>query len=181
MPELSRIHVIGLQPLIEAFEGHPSKTPKTHLLDGEKHNDEYLEVIYDGKDNQMPTQFSDELLVTDVEIEHYKIDKGNPYPAKSFLWVIDERSVKILWEMTPNSLRGAVRPDRPYVCHTNITGNGKAYIGGEMYFCQNGTILINFSSDRYGVVASEEKKNMAIQYFQDCNYKNIVRVDRKMT
>ena len=178
MPELVEEHINGLQPLIDAFEGHPTKTQESHLLTGEKHNDEYLDQIYDGKDNSKPTQFKDELYVTDEEIKEHKIDKGNSYPQKCFLWVIDSKSIKFLWEMTPNILRSESRPDRPYICHTNITGNGKAYIGGEMYFCKNGTIYVNFSSDRYGVVASEENKLMAIKYMEDCNYKNIIRVDR---
>ena len=49
MPELLNKHIIKLRPLISAFEGHPSKTRETHLLEGEKHNDEFLEIIYDGK------------------------------------------------------------------------------------------------------------------------------------
>jgi hypothetical protein len=89
-------------------------------------------------------------------------------------------SLKIIWEKTPNTLRGAARPDRPYVCHTNITGSQKAYIGGEMYFCQDGNIYVNFSSDRYGVAATETNKQMAIQYMEECGYQNIIRVDNNL-
>lgn len=82
--------------------------------------------------------------------------------------------------MTPNILRKKSREDKPYVCHTNITGDGLAYIGGEMYFCKNSNIYINFNSDRFGVVATEEKKVMAIKYIEDCNYKNIIRTDNNL-
>lgn len=180
MPELTGTHINGLLPLISAFEGHPTKTRETHLLEGEKHNDEFLQLIYDGKDNKYPTQFHQHLFVTEEEIQHHKIDKGNPYPLKCFLWIIDNKTIKILWEMTTNISRTKSRPEKPYVCHTNITGDGKAYIGGEMYFCKNGDIYVNFSSDRYGVVATEEKKNMAIQYIEDCEYKQIKRTDNNL-
>lgn len=177
MPELLEEHTKGLQPLIGAFEGHPSKTRETHLLEGERHNDEFIAVIYDGKDNNYPSQFHQHLFVTDQEIVEHKIDKGNPFPLKCFLWIIDVKSIKLLWEMTPNISRKKSRPEKPFVCHTNITGDGLAYIGGEMYFCKNGNIYVNFNSDRYGVVATEEKKLTAIKYMEDCNYKNIIRTD----
>lgn len=180
MPEISEIHAKGLQPLIEAFEGHPKKTKETHLLEGEKHNDEFIDFIYNGKDNKLPNQFHNYLYVTSQEVQQYKIDKGNPYPLKCFLWVIDIKSIKILWEMTSNISRKKSRPEKPYVCHTNITGEGKAYIGGEMYFCENENIYVNFNSDRFGVVASEENKQMAIQYMTDCGYKNLIRTDNNL-
>jgi hypothetical protein len=178
MPLLTQEHIQALHPLIDAFEGHPSKTQESHLLEGERHNNEYLDLIHDGRDNGRPTQFHNHLLVTEKELTERKIDKGNPYPLKCFLWVIDSTSLRILWEMTPNILRKESRPDKPYVCHTNITGNSKAYIGGEMYFCENGNIYVNFLSDRYGVVATEEKKRMAIKYMEDCKYKNVIRTDQ---
>ncbi|HEY5325918.1 MAG TPA: hypothetical protein VIJ27_02875 [Mucilaginibacter sp.] len=180
MPELTKIHTRGLLPIIHAFDGHPSKTRDKNLLDGEKHNDEFLQLIHNGKDNGFPPQFHKHLLVSDAEVQQRKIDKGNPYPLKCFLWIIDVISVKILWEMTPNLSRKKSIPEKPYVCHTNITGDGEAYIGGEMYFCENGITYINFNSDRYGVVASEQKKLMAIKYMEDCDYKNITRTDNNL-
>jgi hypothetical protein len=181
MPVLQQEHINQLSPLIYAFEGHPRKTRETHLLNGEKHNEEFLQFIYDGKDNQHPKQFHQGLLVTDAEVQQYKIDKGNSFRLKCFLWVIDANSIKILWEMTSNVKRGEYVIGKPFVCHTNITGeNGQAYIGGEMYFCANGNIYVNFSSDRFGVVATEQKRQMAIKYMQDCNYKNIIRTDNNL-
>lgn len=177
MPVINNEYSIGLKPLIDPFEGHPRKTRNDHLLEGEKHNDEFMQFIHDGRDNSFPNQFSKHLLVTKEEISLHKIDLGNSYPLKCFLWVIDSVSLKIIWEMTPNLRRKPSRPDKPYVCHTNITGSGKAYIGGEMYFCVNESIIVNFASDRYGYVSSEENKQMAIRYMKDCNYKNIIRAD----
>jgi len=170
MPILSEKYIKGLAPLIGPYEGHPKKTIENDLLEGEGHNDEFLELIHNGQDNQHPQAF---VQVTLTEVSLYQLDKGGSFAAKAFLWVIDSVSVKILWELTPNARRGPSRPDKPYVCHTNITGSGKAYIGGEMYFCEDGRIFLNFSSDRYGRVATNTKKQAAIQYIRDCGYEVI--------
>ena len=169
MPLLTEAHIMELAPLIGPFEGHPRKSERD-LLDGEQHNDEFLKIIHDGRENANPNNFTQ---VTVEEVTRYKLDTGGSFADKCFLWVIDSESIKIIWELTPNAKRGASRPEKPYVCHTNITGSGKAYIGGEMYFCENGEIYVNFSSDRYGYVATQGKKKMAIQYIKDCNYKQV--------
>jgi hypothetical protein len=177
MPLLTKSHIIGLEPLIDAFEGNPKKTQETHLLQGEAHNDSFIDLIHNGFNNHLPKQFNKHLYVTEDEIQKYKLLKGNPYPLKCFLWVIDSESIKILWEMTSNILRKEAIPEKPYVCHTNITGNTKAYIGGEMYFCENGDIIVNFNSDRYGVRSTEEQRQMAIKYMNDCKYLNTKRAN----
>jgi hypothetical protein len=175
MPILQQIHIEGLAPLIKAFQGHPKKTRETHLFDGEKEKDEFSGFVYDGRDNQYPAQFHQGLFVSDAEVAEYKIDKGNSFRLKCFLWIIDDVSIKMIWEMTSNIKRKSYVPDKPFVCHTNITGeDGTAYIGGEMYFCKNGAIYVNFSSDRFVVVYKERQKAMAICYMEECNYKNII-------
>lgn len=181
MPILQQSHIDGLSPLIYAFEGQENKSRNTHVFPGEGDTELFVEFIHDGRDNGYPTQFHCHHLLTDEEIVSKRIEEGNSYPMKCFLWVIDVVSLKIIWEMTPNIKRKTMVPSKPFVCHTNITGtNGQAYIGGEMYFCENGTTYVNFNSGRFGIVASEEKKAMAIQYFKDCNFKNVVRVDFKI-
>ncbi|NQX56865.1 hypothetical protein HQN86_24825 [Pedobacter panaciterrae] len=178
MPALQPNHIEGLSPLIFAFEGQKNKDRNIDVLEGEKENDLFFDFISDGRNNGYPKQFHNHLLVSDEELETKKIKNGNSYPLKCFLWVIDQESIKIIWEMTTNIKRKSLVPKKPYVCHTNITGiEGKAYIGGELYFCENGEIYVNFNSGRFGIVASEEKKRMAIQYIKDCEFKNVVRVD----
>lgn len=174
MPRLTEIHIKSLRPLKAPFEGNPRKSIEKDLLEGEKHNDEFIEFIYDGFENKPPKQYVE---ITLQDLHTNEVHRGGKFLSRCFLWVIDEISIKIIWEKTPNSLRSASRPDKPYVCHTNITGSRSAYIGGEMYFCEDGTIYVNFSSDRYGVAASEENKQMAIQYIIDCGYQNVIRTD----
>jgi len=174
MPALNQQHIAILSPLITPFERSPEKSIEKDLLEGERHNDEFLSVIHDGINNKRPIQYVE---ISVEELHMHKIPKGGSFADKCFLWVIDSISIKIIYEKTRNILRSSSRPDKPYVCHTNITACSKAYIGGEMYFCEDGNIYVNFKSDRYGRPETEEKKNMAIKYMIDVGYKNIIRAE----
>lgn len=170
MPKLSRQHIAVLAPLIKPFERSQSKSIEEDLHEGEEFNDEFLELIYDGVENNQPTQYCE---ITQQELEEYRILDGGSYREKCFLWVIDVVSIKIIWEGTNNFLRSSI--GKPFVCHTNITGCAKAYIGGEMYFGEDGNVYVNFKSDRYGRPETEDKRKMAIEYMQFVGYVNIIR------
>ena len=155
---------------IGPLERSKTKSIETHLFDGEKHNDEFAEFIHDGIENSEPPQF---VKITIAELTEHNILSGGSYSEKCFLWVIDEMSIKIIWEKTSN----VRRYPKQYVCHTNITGCAKAYIGGEMYFCEDGNIYVNFKSDRYGWVDSDDHKKSAIKYMEKVGYKNVKNVE----
>ena len=174
MPNVLDSHRAILNPLIAPFERSPSKTIKEDILEGEERNDEFTEFIHLGNNNNYPIQFVE---LTQAELIQHGIKRGGSFADKCFLWIIDELTIKIMFEKTPNYKRSAARPDKPYICHTNITGCAKAYIGGEMYFCEDGNIYVNFKSDRYGRPETEDKKNMAIQYMIDVGYFNLIRVE----
>ena len=174
MPALTEEHIKILGPLINPFERSPNKPPfNIEVLRerGEAHNDEFSYAIHDGIDNGRPT--TPDLILTVQERDENRILEGGKFLEKCYLWVIDEISIKIMWELTPNVLRGAAIPQKPYVCHTNITGCQKALAGGEMYFCEDGNIYINFSSDRYGYRGTDERKNKVIDAMEFMQYKNI--------
>ena len=171
MPALSEKHISILGPLISPFERSQKKPELKVIGKGEGHKDAFLDKIHDGIDNHNPEPFHE---ITVKELEDYNIMKGGSFPDKCYLWVIDEISIKIIWEKTMNSLRGEAIPHKPYVCHTNITGGARAYLGGEIYFCQDGNIYVNFKSDRYGWPDTELKKQMALTYMEDCGYRNLV-------
>ncbi|MCF8451726.1 MAG: hypothetical protein K9G42_00910 [Pedobacter sp.] len=171
MPALTEHHAKILGPLISPFERSSMKALKTHLRAGEGHNKEFMYAIHDGIDNHKPTTPYVELSIE--ERDEHGVLNGIKYFPKCYLWVIDKISLKIMYENTPNILRGEEIPDKPFVCHTNITGCEKAYIGGEMYFCEDGCIYINFISDRYGWPETDEKKLMAIEVMEFHGYKNV--------
>jgi len=170
MPKLNAKQIGVLRPLINPFERSPNKTIDKDLYEGEQHNDEFSEQIHDGVENHPPPQYTE---ITLEELEEHRILEGGSYREKCFLWVIDALSIKIIWEDTPNFLRSSI--GKPWVCHTNITGCSQAYIGGEMYFCADGNIYVNFKSDRYGRPETEEKRKMATEYMEYVGYKNIKR------
>lgn len=171
MPALTEEHKSVLGPLILPFQRSPEKTIETHLRVGESHNDEFLQFIHNGIDNNYPEPF---LPLTKKELEEHQILKGGKFLDKCYLWVIDEISIKIILELTPNTKRGKEQPKKAYVCHTNITGCKEAFIGGELYFCEDENIYINFQSDRYGRPETEEKKQMVVKAMEHMLYKNIV-------
>lgn len=172
MPKLTEEHISVLQPLILPFTRSESKSMDKDIHEGEGHNQEFMSYIHDGINNHTPPQYCE---ITIAELTEYDILKGGSYRPKCFLWVIDEISIKILWEDTPNFLRSSI--NKPYVCHTNITGCSEAYIGGEMYFCEDGNIYVNFKSDRYGRPETDEKKQMAIRYIKDVGYQNVKLIE----
>ena len=64
-------------------------------------------------------------------------DKTTPY-----LWVIDERGVPYILEVRIARI-GALPK------HTNLTGGGEAYLGGEMWFESSTALYISGGSGRY--------------------------------
>lgn len=173
MPALTEEHIALLGPPVLPFER--SNKPPFDIDDlrskGEAHNDEFQYAIHNGIDNGLPTPY---LEVTIEERDEKRILEGRKFKEKCYLWVIDTTSVKIILERTPNVLRGAaVRPSKGIVCHTNITACEPALAGGEMYFCEDGNIYINFASDRYGYRGSDERKKRVIEVLEYMQYKNI--------
>ena len=174
MPILTEEHIGILGPPINPFERSPNKPPfdfEKLMEIGEAQNDEFAYAIHDGFNNGRPT--TPDLILTIHERDLNRILEGGKYLEKCYLWIIDDVSIKIIWELTPNVLRGAANPNKPYVCHTNITGCGKALTGGEMYFCEDGNIYINFSSDRYGYRGTDERKKRVIEVMEFMKYNNI--------
>lgn len=174
MPALSQKHIEVLGPLIKPFERSRKEEYKKVIGKGEGHNHEFLDKIHDGIDNHNPYPF---YQITIDELNTYRIKEGGSFDEKCYLWVIDKTSIKLIWERTSNALRGEGNPDKPWVCHTNITGCEPAFIGGEIYFCEDGYIYVNFKSDRYGWPESDEKKQMALDYMKYVGYKNIVMTE----
>lgn len=88
----------------------------------------------------------------------------NNIKESTYLWVIDKQGeILILLEQTINE-----KSPRGHICHTNITGGEPAYQGGEMWFIDNTTIVINQKSGRYG--GTEEQMKYIIKYFELSGY-----------
>ncbi len=89
-----------------------------------------------------------------------------------YLWIIDGDGLRVIKETTPNTLA-----ERGYVCHTNITGGAEALQGGELWFCTDDLIYLNYKSGRYGA-ETEDQKQAVLDYFQQLGFTVIRLPDR---
>lgn len=169
MPKLTQEEKNILGPLIPAFGRNTRKPIEDRIpKDGETDKTEFEHLIHPGEENGNPHQF---VSISVKEVEILK-QKGGKWAEKSFLWVIDEETIKIIRERNANRLR-VHKPE--FVCHTNLTGNGNAYIGGEIYFCEDGRKFINPFSDRYGD-ATPEQWETAKRYFEKVGYTPLIDI-----
>jgi hypothetical protein len=63
---------------------------------------------------------------------------------------------KYLWVVTPDAVpiaveqpKQGVKVKRGYLSHTNLTGGEPAHCGGELWFVDDSTVVINGGSSRY--------------------------------
>lgn len=137
---------------IEPFERNAkNKTIADDLKDGESEYDvceNHVHIVEWDGEPPMYIQLTDEELAEfkSAPLEFKKKDKDR-YRAKCFLWVIESNCLKIAREAIPNEKR---TDDSGFICHTNLTSAGAAYIGGEILFDKNHIGYVNFFSDRYG-------------------------------
>lgn len=123
-------------------------------------NDPYSSLIYPAHNNGIPDFPKQLRLVLTEEIqviierrtlsEEMRMMKRD----KCYLWVVDDGGPKLLWEGTQNLHPEAQEKDE--VKHTNITGDGDAYLGGELFFAPGNVIHINTRSDRYGGIPKDD-------------------------
>ena len=62
--------------------------------------------------------------------------------SKKYLWVIDTKGIPYVFEIDID-LIGAVPK------HTNLTGGGEAYLGGELWFTSESSLYLSGGSGRY--------------------------------
>lgn len=167
MPNLAQKEKDLLAPIIDPF-GRNTRKPveEKKPKDGEWDRSAFEEFIHIGDQNNNPKQF---VALSENEVAILKANSGK-YPEKCFLWVIDEVTIKIIREKNRNTLR-THKPE--FVCHTNLTGAGQAYVGGEIYFCEDGRKIINSFSDRYGD-PSDVQWDTAKKYFETVGYTPLI-------
>jgi len=169
MPKLTLEEKNQLAPIIPAFGRNNRKPPEERVCkDGESHRTEFEHLIHPGDEDGEPLQF---VSLTVEEVEILK-QRGGKWAEKSFLWVIDHETIKIIREQNANRLR-THKPE--CVCHTNLTGNSHAYVGGEIYFCEDGRKFINPFSDRYGDPTSAQWE-AAKEYFRKVGYTPLIDI-----
>jgi hypothetical protein len=157
-----------LGPIIEPFERSNKSPDRKVIKDGEREKEEFLDFIHDAYQDDKPPKY----VVLNTEEIEIMISNGGRYREKCFLWVIDETSIKIIREKTRNVKR---THDPECVCHTNLTGAGKAYVGGELFFGEDGNVYLNPFSDRYGK-PSPNQWLTAKKYIISVGYNKIIDI-----
>ena len=76
-------------------------------------------------------------------------------PNNRYLWVIDERGIPYIIE-SPIAAIGHKPPK-----HTNLTGGGGAYLGGELWFTSHVAIYISGGSGRYPPIGGHQLEEAA--------------------
>jgi hypothetical protein len=76
--------------------------------------------------------------------------QGRYEQSGRYLWVIDEEGVPYIAEIPQPLLENALPK------HTNLTGGGRAYLGGELWFATEVVIFLSGGSGRYPPVSPEQ-------------------------
>ena len=76
------------------------------------------------------------------------------------LWVVRVEDVAFAMELCAF---GRSLPKR-MIKHTNLTGGGSAFGGGEVLFRNGNTIIVNGSSGRYGPRSADEMQALAVAF-----------------
>lgn len=168
-------HINSNWQLINPFDRSPNKTIDD-LKDGEIESNicEHLVhvVEWDGDPPNIIKLTKEEINDLKDDFLSFRTKQRTLYREKCFLWAIDNESLKIVREKIWNVKR-AHDPD--YICHTNLTNGGMAYIAGEVLFGEDGNVYINYFSDRYGGRNTpEELWNAAKEIFKDLGYTNLI-------
>ena len=82
---------------------------------------------------------------------------------KRYLWIIDANGIPYIREAPIASVAG----EKPK--HTNLTGGGKAYLGGELWFESNSCLWVSGGSGRYPPIDGVQL-DCAVQVFRDFGY-----------
>lgn len=98
--------------------------------------------------------------------QYEKID-----PKRKYLWIVGKNEIRLALESTKNE-----KSSRGCICHTNITGDSEAIIGGEMWFLQEGDnykIYFNFKSGRYPPADINTNKEQVRALLECVGYQNV--------
>lgn len=83
--------------------------------------------------------------------------------TNTYIWVIDGTGVPYILEAPLGELAGECPK------HTNLTGGGKAYVGGELWFATDSQLFVSGGSGRYQPL-NEEQLEEAVDVFRSFNF-----------
>ena len=84
---------------------------------------------------------------------------GTAESVNKYLWVIAADGVPIALESPAR-----VELQRGRLCHTNLTGGASSYCGGELYFIDQTSVVVNGGSGRYPPRSAAELEEVAVSF-----------------
>ena len=156
MAKPTRLQKQHLGPLVSPFERHNRLHPESKRVMNIGETELFTSAIYDATEDGKP----DNVLLT---------SRDNRSRATKYIWVITSKGIFIAHEET----QGHPNRFRTGLCHSNLTGGKKAYQGGELWFLNDDSIVINFYSGRYGA-ETEEQKRAVVNYFYSVGYDRVI-------
>jgi hypothetical protein len=170
MAELTQEEKDNIGPLITPFSRSTKKPELCVIKDGESDIEPFINHIHDAVKDEEPENV---VYLKVEEVETLKANNGR-LEEKCYLWIIDDKSIKMLRERTRNVKR-AHKPQ--CICHTNLTGGQPARLGGEVFFCEDGRVFLNPYSDRYGGRnITNEQWEAAKAYFKKVGYTSLIDI-----
>lgn len=96
------------------------------------------------------------------------VSLGTPRSSRTdgkhcYLWVIDANGIPYIHESPIQAICGNLPK------HTNLTGGGKAYLGGELWFETDSCLCVSGGSGRYPPIDSDQL-DCAVRVFRDFGY-----------
>ena len=83
--------------------------------------------------------------------------------SHTYIWVIDDSGIPYVLEVPIPSLDGNAPK------HTNLTGGGNAYVGGQLWFQDTFTMYVSGGSGRFPPL-TEEQLDTVVTVFESFNY-----------
>ena len=99
---------------------------------------------------------------TGIRTGHPPTPSLNRESLHRYLWVIDAQGIPYIIELPIQAIGGSPK-------HTNLTGGGKAYVGGELWFASPESVYISGGSGRYHPADTHQLDN-AVEVFESFGY-----------
>lgn len=155
MAKPSSLQKQELGPLAGPFERYNRLQPEEKKRFMKPREDEFFSaVVYDATEDGKP----DGVLLT---------SKATRSMENKYIWVITPDGLLMAHETTPP------HSELKRMCHSNLTGGKKAYQGGELWFLEDNSVVINFYSGRYGAENKIQEKAV-IDYFHSVGYETVL-------
>jgi hypothetical protein len=147
---------------VDAFKTYRAMYPTRAMRIPAKNADELIQMqTADGRKDLPEAPLDKRTLIGSAGLPN---SRGNA-PQARHLWVIESAAVPYALE----ACAWGAGLESGVIKHSNLTGGGVAHSGGEIWFVDERSIIVNANSGRYGA-QSEKEFELVVAAFLDCGY-----------